>query len=112
MSAVASGQEVIRTPAGTGGFAVRSSSCAVTFICPTTVAPQLAAVCAAPGSCTAATFVYGLFYFLIIGVYGIDGVPRSIGVIQPMLLFFSHISLRLAFKYLLKKNLFSSEISI
>ena len=32
--------------------------------------------------------IYGLIYFLVIGVYGIKGVPRSIGIIQPMLLFF------------------------
>ena len=35
------------------------------------------------------SIVYGLLYFLAIGVYGIQGVPRSIGVIQPMLLFFA-----------------------
>ena len=52
----------------------------------------------------ASIFVYGLIYFIIIATYGIEGVPRSIGVLQPMLLFFLHISLRLAFKYLLKKN--------
>ena len=37
------------------------------------------------------TFIYGLLYFLIIGVYSIKGVPRSIGVLQPMLLFFAII---------------------
>ena len=53
------------------------------------------------------TLVYGLLYFLIIGVYGVPGnssyyeiVPRSIGIIQPMLLFFAIISSRLGVKYL------------
>ena len=40
-------------------------------------------------------FIYGLLFFLIIGVYGIkadskiigEDVPRSIGIIQPMMLF-------------------------
>ena len=53
---------------------------------------------------TASTFVYGLLYFLVIGVYGIQGVPRSIGIIQPMLLFVAIISSRLAVKYLLTSN--------
>ena len=56
----------------------------------------------------ASTFIYGLIYFLIISVYGIEMVskfgnhiPRSIGIIQPMLLFFSILSSRLFVKYLL-----------
>ena len=49
----------------------------------------------------ASAFVYGLFYFLIVGFYGIQGVPRSIGIIQPMLLFFGIIGSRLAIKYIL-----------
>ena len=71
-----------------------------------------------------ATFTYGLIYFLIIGVYGVSSntnfyeiVPRSIGIIQPMLLFFAIISSRLAVKllftdqysyrkFLKKKNVF------
>ena len=52
----------------------------------------------------ASTFVYGLFYFLIVGFYGIQGVPRSIGIIQPMLLFFGIIGSRLAIKYILTGN--------
>ena len=50
------------------------------------------------------TFVYGLLYFLVIGVYNIQGVPRSIGVLQPMLLFFGIISSRLWFKLILISN--------
>ena len=57
------------------------------------------------------TFLYGLLYFLVIGVYGIASytpffalVPRSIGIIQPMLLFFAIISSRLGVKYLLTNS--------
>lgn len=50
-------------------------------------------------------FLYGFIYFLIVGVYGIKGVPRSIGILQPMLLFFAIMSLRLGVKYLLNDNL-------
>ena len=49
----------------------------------------------------ASTFVYGLLFFLVVGVYGIQGVPRSIGVLQPMLLFFAIISSRLVVKVLI-----------
>ncbi len=52
----------------------------------------------------ASSFVYGLLYFLVIGVYGVEGVPRSIGILQPMLLFFAIISSRLGVKYLLNNN--------
>ena len=52
----------------------------------------------------ASSFVYGLLYFLVIGVYGIHGVPRSIGILQPMLLFFAIISSRLGVKFLLNNN--------
>ena len=57
------------------------------------------------------TFLYGLLYFLLIGVYGISSytpnfaiVPRSIGIIQPMLLFFAIITSRLSVKYLLNNT--------
>ncbi len=52
----------------------------------------------------ASTFVYGLFYFLVVGVYGILEVPRSIGILQPMLLFFGIIGSRLGIKYILTAN--------
>ena len=55
--------------------------------------------------------VYGLFYFLVIGIYGFPSksnyysiVPRSIGIIQPMLLFFAIISSRLVVKFLAINN--------
>ena len=40
----------------------------------------------------------------VIGVYGIQGVPRSIGILQPMLLFFAIMSYRLSVKYILTSN--------
>ncbi len=45
--------------------------------------------------------VYGLLYFSVIAIYGFDGVPRSIGLIQPMLLFFAIAISRLSARYLL-----------
>ncbi len=57
------------------------------------------------------TFVYGLLYFLVIGVYSIQGVPRSIGVLQPMLLFFGIISSRFWFKFILTGNFDSNKSS-
>lgn len=50
------------------------------------------------------TFVYGIFYFLIVGIYSIEEVPRSVGILQPMLLFFGMISSRLLIKYTLNSN--------
>jgi len=50
-------------------------------------------------------FVYGLIFFLIIGLYGIDGVPRSIGIIQPILLYIGIISSRFLIKYILTSTL-------
>jgi FlaA1/EpsC-like NDP-sugar epimerase len=48
--------------------------------------------------------IYGLLYFLVFGVYGVVGIPRSIGILQPMLLFFAVVSSRLFVKYLLGGN--------
>ena len=56
-------------------------------------------------SVLSAVSLYGLVYFLVIGVYGIKGVPRSIGVLQPMLLFFAIMCSRLGVKYLFSKNI-------
>ena len=47
-----------------------------------------------------ATFIYGLLYFAVISIYGIRGIPRSIGVIQPVLLFLGISSSRLIIRYL------------
>ncbi len=49
--------------------------------------------------------VYGLIFFLIIAVYGLTGVPRSIGILQPILLFFGVICSRLGAKLILTKGL-------
>ena len=46
-------------------------------------------------------FVYGFIYFVIIGIIVIPGVPRSIGLIQPLLLFFMIVASRLSIKYIL-----------
>ena len=57
------------------------------------------------------SFLYGFLYFLVVGVYGVPSytsnfeiVPRSIGIIQPMLVFFAVIFTRLFAKYLFYKN--------
>ncbi len=44
--------------------------------------------------------VYGLIFFSIISLYGITNIPRSIGVIQPVLLFVLLITQRFSLKYL------------
>ena len=48
--------------------------------------------------------IYGLLFFLVVGLYGLKGVPRSIGVIQPLLLFFCIVTSRIFAKYLLINN--------
>ncbi len=51
-----------------------------------------------------ATFAYTLLYFAVIGIYGIQGIPRSIGIIQPILLFLSISATRVSIKYLFLSN--------
>ena len=60
----------------------------------------------------ASTFVYSLLYFAIIGIYGIQGIPRSIGIIQPILLFLSISVSRLTIKFLFLKNIKKSKNKI
>jgi FlaA1/EpsC-like NDP-sugar epimerase len=55
-------------------------------------------------SVSIALLVYGLLYFSVFGVYGVVGIPRSIGILQPMLLFFAVVISRLFVKYLLGGN--------
>ena len=55
-------------------------------------------------SVTIALIVYGFLYFSVFGVYGVAGIPRSIGIIQPMLLFFAVVSSRLFVKYICGDN--------
>jgi len=47
-----------------------------------------------------ATLAYSLLYFTIIGIYGIQGIPRSIGIIQPILLFLGISATRIIIKFL------------
>ncbi len=61
--------------------------------------------------------IYTLVFFLIITVYGIPDTPRSIGIIQPLILFFAIISSRLSVKFLLihkteSKYLFKKNVLI
>ena len=49
--------------------------------------------------------IYGLIFFSIISLYGITGIPRSIGVIQPMILFVFLIIERFSIKYALTGSL-------
>ena len=52
-----------------------------------------------------ATFTYSLLYFVVIGIYGIQGIPRSIGIIQPILLFLVISATRVSIKFLFLSNL-------
>lgn len=45
--------------------------------------------------------LYSILYFSIISIYGIPGVPRSIGILQPIVLFFFISGSRLVVKYIL-----------
>ena len=51
-----------------------------------------------------ATFAYALLYFAVIGIYGIQGIPRSIGIIQPILLFLFISASRVSIKFLYLSN--------
>ena len=62
-------------------------------------------------SVSIALLVYGLLYFLIFGIFGVTGIPRSIGILQPMLLFFAIVTSRILVKYLLGGNYFFKDKS-
>jgi FlaA1/EpsC-like NDP-sugar epimerase len=62
-------------------------------------------------SVSIALLVYGLLYFLIFGVFGVTGIPRSIGILQPMLLFFAIVTSRILVKYILGGNYFFKDKS-
>jgi FlaA1/EpsC-like NDP-sugar epimerase len=51
-----------------------------------------------------ALLVYGFLYFIVFGIYGVAGIPKSIGILQPMLLFFAIVFSRLVVKYLLRER--------
>ena len=53
----------------------------------------------------ASLIIYGLIYFLVIGIYSIHGVPRTIGILQPMILFLAIIGSRLGVKYIFTINI-------
>ena len=55
-------------------------------------------------SITFAIGTYGLLFFFIITIYGISGVPRSIGIIQPLILFFVISASRLLVRFLFSIN--------
>ena len=57
-------------------------------------------------SLSTALLVYGFLYFSVFGVFGITGIPRSIGILQPMLLFFAVVISRLIVKYIFGGNHF------
>ena len=48
--------------------------------------------------------VYSLFFILIFSVFGKDGVPRTIGMIQPILLLLGVSGTRLAARYSLSQE--------
>ena len=56
-----------------------------------------------------ATFTYALLYFAVVSIYGIPGIPRSIGIIQPILLFLSISATRVSIKFLFLPNLIKSK---
>jgi len=56
-----------------------------------------------------AIFTYGLLFFSIISIYGISGIPRSIGIIQPLVLFFAITLSRLGVRFLLSEIYQSKE---
>lgn len=62
-------------------------------------------------SISIALLIYALLYFSVIGIYVIEGTPRSIGIIQPLLLFFSITGSRLLVKYLFITNYYSKNKS-
>ena len=47
--------------------------------------------------------IYGILYFLLISVLGIQGIPRTIGLIQPLLLLVLISSWRIFIRFLLRK---------
>jgi FlaA1/EpsC-like NDP-sugar epimerase len=53
---------------------------------------------------TFAIIIYGLLYFSVISVYSLAGIPRSIGILQTLVLFFLISGSRLVVRYLLGGN--------
>ena len=53
--------------------------------------------------------IYSFIFFVIVSIFGLKGVPRSIGIIQPILLYLCIIVSRFIIKYLFKMNNFESK---
>ena len=58
-----------------------------------------------------AVIIFGLLYFCLFGLYRVEGVPRSIGILQPMLLFFVVSGSRLCVKFILGTSAFKKNRS-
>jgi len=58
-----------------------------------------------------AVIIYGLIYFCVFGLYRVEGVPRSVGILQPMLLFFAVTGSRLFIKFILGTSTFKKNKS-
>jgi FlaA1/EpsC-like NDP-sugar epimerase len=52
-----------------------------------------------------AIFIYGIIYSAIFTAFGIDGVPRTVGIIQPILLLLAVASVRMFGRYMLGGDL-------
>ena len=60
---------------------------------------------------TKSIIIYGLIFFCLVTVYGIKGVPRTVGIIQPILLFiFICCSRGLIHFWLVEKNFKNSKL--
>lgn len=62
-------------------------------------------------STSVAVSVYGMLYFSIVSIFGITEVPRSIGIIQPILLLIAINASRLSFKLILELSLNFTKMS-
>lgn len=51
-----------------------------------------------------ACMVYGLFYTAVISAYAVDGIPRTLGIIQPILLFLAIVAVRLTAGWLFSQQ--------
>ena len=54
---------------------------------------------------TFALAIYGLIYFLVITIYSLKGVPRTLGILQPLVLFFLICGSRISVRYILSYSL-------
>ncbi len=61
-----------------------------------------------------AIVVYGMIFFFIIVIYSIPGIPRSIGILQPIVYFFAISASRLTARFILNEysKTFKNDINI